>query len=218
MAGGELYVRAYRGAQSGWYRAACERGHGRIRVGAVARDVLLQIPAEIEPADAIDAAHHPRSENYFVLRSFDLLAQFNAFDLIRLISPRPLLMIADTEAASAYFSQEAIEEAQQPKELWIDGATHVDLYDKEEYLPRPGPGHPDGYRSPSRGWPTSSGPIWAGRSRTTATTTARTAAASVRRAISRRSRLDPVRRGFPPSYTLLGPAEWRLRYVRPSLG
>ena len=31
---------------------------------------------------------------------------------------------------------QAIEKAQQPKELfWIDGATHVDLYDKEEYLP-----------------------------------------------------------------------------------
>jgi fermentation-respiration switch protein FrsA (DUF1100 family) len=80
--------------------------------------------------------HHPRSENYFVLRSIDLLAQFNAFDLIHLISPRPLLMIAGTEAASAYLSQEAIEKAQQPKELfWIDGATHVDLYDKKEYLP-----------------------------------------------------------------------------------
>jgi fermentation-respiration switch protein FrsA (DUF1100 family) len=80
--------------------------------------------------------HHPRSENYFVLRSIDLLAQFNAFDLIHLISPRPLLMIAGTEAASAYLSQEAIEKARQPKELfWIDGATHVDLYDKEEYLP-----------------------------------------------------------------------------------
>jgi len=31
--------------------------------------------------------HRPRSENYFVLRSIDLLAQFNAFDLIHLISP-----------------------------------------------------------------------------------------------------------------------------------
>ena len=80
--------------------------------------------------------HHPRSENYFVLRSIDLLAQFNAFDLIHLISPRPLLMIAGTEAATAYLSQEAIEKAREPKELfWIDGATHVDLYDKEEYVP-----------------------------------------------------------------------------------
>ncbi len=79
---------------------------------------------------------HPRSENYLVLRSIDLIAQFNAFDLIHLISPRPLLMIAGTEAATGYFTREAIEKAQEPKELfWIDGATHVDLYDKEECLP-----------------------------------------------------------------------------------
>jgi fermentation-respiration switch protein FrsA (DUF1100 family) len=79
--------------------------------------------------------HHPRSENWFVFRSIDLIAQFSAFDMIHLISPRPLLMIAGTEAATAYLSREAIEKAQQPKELfWIDGATHVDLYDKEEHL------------------------------------------------------------------------------------
>ena len=79
---------------------------------------------------------HPRSENYHVLRSIDLIAQFNAFDLIHLISPRPLLMIVGSEAATAYFTREAIDKAQQPKELfWIDGATHVDLYDKEEYVP-----------------------------------------------------------------------------------
>jgi fermentation-respiration switch protein FrsA (DUF1100 family) len=80
--------------------------------------------------------YHSRSANHFVLRSIDLIAQFNAFDLIRLIAPRPLLMIAGTEAATGYLSREAIEKAQGPKELfWIDGATHVDLYDKEEYLP-----------------------------------------------------------------------------------
>jgi fermentation-respiration switch protein FrsA (DUF1100 family) len=80
--------------------------------------------------------YHPRSENYFVFRSIDLIALFNAFDMIHLISPRPLLMIAGTEAATAYLSREAIDKAQEPKELfWIDGATHVDLYDKEEYLP-----------------------------------------------------------------------------------
>jgi fermentation-respiration switch protein FrsA (DUF1100 family) len=71
-----------------------------------------------------------------VFRSIDLIAQFNAFDMIHLIPPRPLLMIAGTEAATAYLSREAIEKAKEPKELfWIDGATHVDLYDKEEYLP-----------------------------------------------------------------------------------
>jgi len=71
-----------------------------------------------------------------VLRSIDLIAQFDAFDLIHLISPRPLLMIAGTEAATAYLRREAIERAQEPKELfWIDGATHIDLYDKHEHVP-----------------------------------------------------------------------------------
>jgi fermentation-respiration switch protein FrsA (DUF1100 family) len=79
---------------------------------------------------------HPRSENFFVLRSIDLIAQFNAFETIELIAPRPLLMIVGAEAATAYISQEAIEKARGPKELyWIDGATHVDLYDKDEYVP-----------------------------------------------------------------------------------
>jgi uncharacterized protein len=79
---------------------------------------------------------HPRSENFFVLRSIDLIAQFSAFETIELISPRPLLMIVGTEAATAYLSQEAIDKAREPKELyWIDGATHVDLYDKDEYVP-----------------------------------------------------------------------------------
>ncbi|MFF5499875.1 DUF2255 family protein [Streptomyces aquilus] len=52
---GELYVRAYRGVRSRWYRAAREHGHGTIRVGAVSRDVLLatgdlHLPAGLDAA------------------------------------------------------------------------------------------------------------------------------------------------------------------------
>ncbi|WP_439376762.1 DUF2255 family protein [Amycolatopsis lexingtonensis] len=53
---GELYVRAYRGAGSRWYRAAREHGHGRIRLGNVTRDVVLETPVG-EPAAEIDAAY-----------------------------------------------------------------------------------------------------------------------------------------------------------------
>jgi hypothetical protein len=71
-----------------------------------------------------------------VLRSIDLIAQFTAFETIALIAPRPLLMIVGTRAATAYLSQEAIEKAREPKELyWVDGATHVDLYDRKQYVP-----------------------------------------------------------------------------------
>jgi hypothetical protein len=53
---GELYVRAYRGVRSRWYQAAQEHGHGRIRVGAVTRDVLLD-GRVLSSADDIDAAY-----------------------------------------------------------------------------------------------------------------------------------------------------------------
>lgn len=80
-------------------------------------------------------AQHPHSVNKWVARSVDKIAQFDAYEHIDMISPRPLLMIAGTEADSAHFSQQAIEKAQEPKELfWIEGASHVDLYDKEEYV------------------------------------------------------------------------------------
>lgn len=81
-------------------------------------------------------AQHPHSPNWYVARSVDQIAQYSSYDLIHLISPRPLLMIAGAEADTAYFSREAIEKANEPKELlWIDGATHIDLYDNEKYVP-----------------------------------------------------------------------------------
>jgi hypothetical protein len=55
VADGELYVRAYRGVRSRWYRAAREHGHGRIQVGAVTRDVLLAT-RDLEPPAGLDAA------------------------------------------------------------------------------------------------------------------------------------------------------------------
>ncbi|MFG2952095.1 alpha/beta hydrolase [Streptomyces sp. NPDC048291] len=79
--------------------------------------------------------HHPRAVRGWVLRSVDQLAQYDSYAMIELISPRPLLMIAGSEAESAYFSRESIERAAEPKELFvIAGATHMDLYDQDEYV------------------------------------------------------------------------------------
>lgn len=75
-------------------------------------------------------AQHPRSTNRFPVRSIDLIANFSSFAFNDLISPRPLLMIAGTEADTLYFSEEAIARAQEPKELYlVKGKTHVELYD-----------------------------------------------------------------------------------------
>ncbi|MEV0685540.1 alpha/beta hydrolase [Nocardia sp. NPDC050378] len=78
---------------------------------------------------------HERSENKWPLQSIDRIAQFDAYAKIAMISPRPLLMIVGSKADTAYFSEEAIAKAAEPKELFVvDGATHVDLYDLDEYV------------------------------------------------------------------------------------
>ncbi|MCU1687856.1 MAG: alpha/beta fold family hydrolase [Amycolatopsis sp.] len=82
-----------------------------------------------------DRAQHPRSTKFMPWRSIDLIAQFDAFRFIDLVTPRPLLMIAGTEAVTSWMSRDAFENAHEPKALhWIEGASHVDLYDKEDYV------------------------------------------------------------------------------------
>ncbi|MGW3983025.1 alpha/beta hydrolase [Streptomyces mirabilis] len=104
------------------------------------------LPEEVDDATPVHAREgheyyrtprgaHPRSENAWVLRSVDQIAQYDSFATIQNLAPRALLMIAGTEAATAYFSRAAVEQAAEPKELfWIDGATHFDLYDKPAYV------------------------------------------------------------------------------------
>ena len=61
---------------------------------------------------------------------------FYPFDDIETISPRPLLFITGSEAHSREFSEEAYRRAAEPKELLIvEGAGHVDLYDRTGLIP-----------------------------------------------------------------------------------
>ena len=47
-----------------------------------------------------------------------------------------MLVIAGSEAHSRYFSEDAVANAAEPKELMIiDGADHVDLYDQMDIIP-----------------------------------------------------------------------------------
>jgi fermentation-respiration switch protein FrsA (DUF1100 family) len=79
-------------------------------------------------------AQHPRSAKFLTWTSVDHMAFFDAFRFVGLIR-RPLLMNVGREAVTSWMSVEAFQNAHGPKELhWIDGATHVDLYDKEQYV------------------------------------------------------------------------------------
>ena len=82
-----------------------------------------------------DRGFHLRSAKTFTWKSVELVAGFDAFRFADMIAPRPLLMIAGSEAKTLWMTQEAMETAKEAKELFmIDGATHVDLYDKMEFV------------------------------------------------------------------------------------
>jgi hypothetical protein len=80
-------------------------------------------------------AEHPRSTKAYPWESVDKIGAFDAYSLLPLIAQRPLLLIVGTRAVTSWMSVEAFERVVGPKELhWIDGASHVDLYDKPEYV------------------------------------------------------------------------------------
>lgn len=80
-------------------------------------------------------AEHPRSTKEMPWTSVDRVAAYDALQAVPLIGDRPLLMVAGREAVTAWVSIDAFQRATGPKELfWIDGATHVDLYDVDKYV------------------------------------------------------------------------------------
>lgn len=79
--------------------------------------------------------HHPSSTAWYSFTSLGPMMNFFAFTQIETISPRPLLFIVGEKAMSKYFSDEAFQNAAEPKELFVvPGATHVDLYDRPEFM------------------------------------------------------------------------------------
>lgn len=79
---------------------------------------------------------HPRVTTQTTVTSTPAFMLYFPFELIDMISPRPVLFIAGETAHSRYFSEDAYKRAAEPKELYIvEGAGHVDLYDKTAYIP-----------------------------------------------------------------------------------
>lgn len=80
-------------------------------------------------------AQHPNTDTSYPLVTQAAMMNFFPFAQIETISPRPLLFIVGERAVSAYFSEDAMSKAAEPKELFVvPGASHVDLYDKPEAL------------------------------------------------------------------------------------
>ncbi|PTB65740.1 alpha/beta-hydrolase [Trichoderma citrinoviride] len=78
---------------------------------------------------------HSRSAKTMPWSSVDKIFAFDGFQYVDRISPRPILMIVGTEADTKWMAEEAYQRAKEPKELfWVEGATHVGLYDKHEYV------------------------------------------------------------------------------------
>jgi uncharacterized protein len=78
-------------------------------------------------------AQHPRATGLYPVRSADAMAGFDPFVIVDKISPRPLLMIAGSEADTRLFSEDGIRRAQEPKELFlVPGKTNIALYDPVE--------------------------------------------------------------------------------------
>ncbi|KAJ6437352.1 X-pro dipeptidyl-peptidase (S15 family) protein [Purpureocillium lavendulum] len=78
-------------------------------------------------------AQHPRATNTCLPRSWDLMANFDAFAFNAMIAPRPLLMVTGTRAATRWYSEDGVAKAKEPKELYVvEGLTHADLYDKAD--------------------------------------------------------------------------------------
>ena len=82
-----------------------------------------------------DNGRHPRQAQEFTWTSIDRTATLDGFRFIDTIAPRPLLMIVGTEAVTRWMGEDAINRAEDPKELFlIEGASHVDLYYKPEFV------------------------------------------------------------------------------------
>lgn len=80
--------------------------------------------------------YHHNSITQFTMTSSMSFMNFPLLTHLKSISPRPILLIIGETAHSRYFSEDAYNEAAEPKELHVvPGAGHVDLYDRVNLIP-----------------------------------------------------------------------------------
>lgn len=78
---------------------------------------------------------HPRSTGQQVFSQFDKLLRYSAFEMMEEFWSHPLLVITGTLADTRPFAEEAVSLSDGLGRLYvIDGATHVDLYYKDQYV------------------------------------------------------------------------------------
>ena len=123
-------------AEQRWKEA--ETGEARIRFGTPEKLLGNANAVQKEFFDYYRnplRGYHPRYQG-IRFTSQAALMNFYPFAMIKEISPRPVLFIAGEHAHSRYFSEDAYQEASEPKELYIvPGANHVDLYDRMDKIP-----------------------------------------------------------------------------------
>jgi len=104
------------------------------------------LPANADPVTRIffdyyrtRRGYHPRSVNSAAAWNATTPMTFFAFPLmenIKMISPRPIMLVAGDKAHSRYYSEDVYKAADNPKELVIvPDADHVDLYDQFNKIP-----------------------------------------------------------------------------------
>ncbi len=81
-------------------------------------------------------AQRPNAPSVYPAHCLAQLIAFDAFHLVDQLLTQPLLLVAGNKAGSLWYSEDAFERAgSRDKKLHIiDGASHVDLYDKPEYV------------------------------------------------------------------------------------
>lgn len=79
----------------------------------------------------------PNSQNKVLLLSLDKVMAFDAFKNTETLLTQPLLMVVGSKSDAMYLTDRAIDKATSSvakEKFVVEGATHVDLYDKQPYV------------------------------------------------------------------------------------